>query len=170
MSGCTRPSTVAFHEIQSMEGGARIRLSNHPEPDLVTGTEPVAARAGILLDEAPLLVAGGTLPVTLLERTDLPPGVAAEVDQDRIRLLGVPLAHGAFSASVAVQDAVGLVGAATVQIEVGPFVMEIARLADAVLGGPALTQGEETYLDANGNQNGNLDVGDMRAWRYGGPS
>ncbi len=160
-------SAVAFHRIENVEGGARIRLSNHPEPDLVVGTAPVAASAGVLLEEDPLLVAGGTLPVTIVEVTNLPPGLSAEVDQDRIRLLGVPLAEGTFSAGVAVRDAVGLVGAASFQIDVGPFVMEAGRLAEALLGGPALTQGEHTYLDANGNQNGNLDVGDMRAWRYG---
>ena len=46
--------------------------------------------------------------------------------------------------------------------------MEAARLAEAILGGTSLTEGEVEYLDANGNANGNLDVGDLRAWRYGG--
>ncbi len=164
----TGTSTVAFHEITLTEAGARLRISTHPQPALTAPGTPVAAAAGVPVDAVLVMVAGGTLPVTVTERAGLPPGLTLQSEEDRLRLTGNPLAEGAFTVQVAVRDAVGLVAAGSLGIEVGPFSMEAARLAEAILGGTSLTEGEVEYLDANGNANGNLDVGDLRAWRYGG--
>ena len=73
---------------------------------------------------------------------------------------------GTFQVSLEVRDARGAITSGIVTVEVAPFRMEMSRLAEAVLGGTDLTDGEAAYLDGNGNVNGNLDVGDARAWRF----
>ncbi|HSG48068.1 MAG TPA: M6 family metalloprotease domain-containing protein [Longimicrobiales bacterium] len=162
-----RPTTVTFHDITWSPGGANVRMSTHPEPELVVPEDPLEATAGRPVD-FDFLVAGGTMPVEPAGgEAQLVPGLTLGAeDDDRVRLGGAPFVEGTYSLVLAARDAVGRLAIATVELVVGPFAMEVERLASALLGGPAVTEGEAGYLDTNGNGNGVLDVGDMRAWRY----
>jgi len=162
-------SPVAFHSFRVDGSQARVRLSNHPEPGIVAASEPVRIQAGVASPERgfrTVLVAGGFLPLKATPVGPIPRGLSVAEDGEHVVLTGVALESGSFQLPVEVRDARGSLASGTILLVVDPFQMEMARLADAVLGGTALTPGEEAYLDANGNVDGNLDVGDARAWRY----
>lgn len=175
LNGLTNPSTrtvsgaqtgIAFHSFQLQDGRAWIRLSTHPDPALVLPETPLNAVAGIPGGEGGVLVAGGYLPLTARIGGGAPRGLEFEGEGEWLRLSGIPLEAGTFQVEIEARDARGSTASGTVTVVVSPFQMDMARLADAVLGGTPLTGGEATYLDGNGNKNGNLDVGDVRAWRF----
>lgn len=157
-------TSVTFHEIVETATGARIRLSTHPVPEVVAPSS-LTFRAGTH-PQASLLVAGGTLPLTPRSLGALPDGVELVADGELIRITGVALQDGAFTLELEVRDALGEVTTLSLPFTVEPFQLEVARLAEALLGGSPLTTPEEAYLDGRGNGNGSLDVGDARAWRY----
>jgi hypothetical protein len=69
-------------------------------------------------------------------------------------------------AGLDVRDAVGRTFVEWLSLPVQDLSIQNAVLMDALLqpDGPALTVVTRSYLDASGNRNGTLDLGDLRAY------
>ncbi|HYH80202.1 MAG TPA: putative Ig domain-containing protein [Longimicrobium sp.] len=79
------------------------------------------------------------------------------------QLVGVPAQAGVFRFGVRVTAGNGF-GIKEMRLEIAkPQVAQTAVL-DALLGGATLPPDQQRFLDLLGNQNGRLDVGDVRAW------
>jgi hypothetical protein len=93
----------------------------------------------------------------------LPPGITLAASGV---LSGTPTDSGSFAfdarAAGGAQNATGHFTIAVSRQQPGSI--SIADIANALLGGPALTADQVQYLDAHGNHNGVLDVGDFRAY------
>ncbi|HSG47087.1 MAG TPA: M6 family metalloprotease domain-containing protein [Longimicrobiales bacterium] len=92
----------------------------------------------------------------------LPPGMAV-VQEGWVS--GSPLATGSYAFTVRARDALGLEGTATLTLEVGEPALPFSFMAGSLLGsGSGPSGAQATYLDRSGNNNGRLDVGDVRAY------
>lgn len=155
---------VAFHSLVAGEGGASVHLSTHPEPSFRLPDGPFSTDAGATVEAKGALIAGGFHPLRTRVTSGAPPGLEFPASAEWVWITGVPLEEGSFVVQLEVEDARGVTVTGTLELVVGPLQMELERLLDAVLGGAPLQDGEVTYLDAAGNGNGILDVGDARAW------
>lgn len=90
----------------------------------------------------------------------LPRGMALSADG---RLAGVPAEAGSFRFTVSVVQPGGFVTRELQLVVARPQLAEAAVL-DQLLGAGALTADEARFLDLQGNANGRLDIGDVRAW------
>ncbi|HEV7590752.1 MAG TPA: putative Ig domain-containing protein [Longimicrobium sp.] len=90
----------------------------------------------------------------------LPRGLALSADG---RLAGVPAQAGSFRFTVSVVQAGGFV-TRELQLDVAKPQLAEGAVLDQLLGAGALTADEARFLDLQGNANGRLDVGDVRAW------
>ena len=155
------PSSVTIHRISSLPRGATVWISTHPLPSLVPleGQPPSARSPYVQFHRI-----GGGVPPYGLESTDLPGWLSAQVSDDLLLLTGVPPSEGTESIAVNMSDAEGVGFALGQQMEVGPFFLEIGRVAGQLMRGTStLTNLELGSLDELGNGNGRLDVGDLRA-------
>jgi hypothetical protein len=91
----------------------------------------------------------------------LPPGVTVEVDG---RIDGVPRAAGTWRFTVVVAGSNGI-GRRELRMEVREPALAEQAVLDQLLGQGTLTPEQVRYLDLLGNDDGHLDVGDVRAWR-----
>jgi hypothetical protein len=92
---------------------------------------------------------------------DLPPGI--KLNKDNGILSGVPTASGSFTFDVLAVRGFRW-GTARFTLEVSRPDVSVDDAVEAVLGGGALTPELRHYLDAQGNKNGTLDIGDVRAF------
>jgi hypothetical protein len=84
---------------------------------------------------------------------------------------GVALETGQFPITVEARDASGLVATGTITLEVGRPRMGVDALVGVfLLGTPAPTEAQRSYLDHNGNQNGFYDLGDLRMFLRANPA
>jgi len=103
---------------------------------------------------------------TLLAGT-LPEGLNLEADG---RLMGAATVTGTFPLQLRVRDSIGLTAEGTLALQVVAPVLTVAALASPfLLTGPALTAEQERFLDRQGNQDANYDLGDFRAWVLANP-
>lgn len=174
LNNVTDPSTRApdgaltsttIHSIRLVEGGAEIHLSTDPVPALVAPAGTLQGAAVTPIDHA-LLVAGGTPPFDVTF-AGAPAGVTLAADGDRVVFQGEPEAEGAFVILFEATDQRGESVSGEIQLDVGPLQIEIDALVDHVVERAPLSPARQEWIDARGNANGNLDVGDLRAWRYG---
>jgi hypothetical protein len=111
----------------------------------------------------------GTAPVTWsLLAGPLPSGLTLSSSG---RLTGASLDLGSFPVSIEAVDALGLADAATLTLVVSEPTIAVAALASSfLLEGPSLTSVQQQFLDRQGNQGGDFDLGDFRAWVLTHPS
>ncbi|NNM33624.1 MAG: M6 family metalloprotease domain-containing protein, partial [Gemmatimonadetes bacterium] len=154
------PSSLTIHRISLLPRGAAVWISTHPTPAVVPqdGSPPSARSPYIQFHRI-----GGGVPPYRLESTDLPGWLSVEVSDDLLLLTGVPTGEGTGSLSVALSDAEETRFTWDGEVVVGPFFLEIGRVADELLRDTStLTALEVESLDELGNGNGRLDVGDLR--------
>lgn len=159
-----RPSTVAIHSIAVADGRARVRLSTGGTPRVIVADGVSGSVARPLQGSA--RIAGGLMPYAVLGVSGAPEGVGATAIEDRLMIHGTPWDVGPFELRVHVGDARGGAVEALVPVSVREFFVTHARLLQPFLGTDEepLLPGERSLLDALGNANGVLDVGDVRAW------
>jgi hypothetical protein len=81
------------------------------------------------------------------------------------RIAGAAMEVGEFPVRVRVRDASGLEAEAQVHLVVTPPAVGMDRLTGPFLGtGAGLTGLQRLFMDRHGNQNGDYDVGDLRAF------
>jgi M6 family metalloprotease-like protein len=90
----------------------------------------------------------------------LPKGMALSADG---WLSGVPAQEGTFSFTVIVSTPAGF-GRRQLTLDVTAPQLASEAVLDQLLGTGTLTPEQATYLDIQGNGNGRVDVGDVRAW------
>jgi M6 family metalloprotease-like protein len=90
----------------------------------------------------------------------LPRGMALFADG---RLAGVPAEAGSFRFTVSVVQPGGF-ATRELRLEVARPQLAEAAVLDQLLGSAALTADEARFLDLQGNANGRVDIGDVRAW------
>lgn len=158
-------TSVQVHEVYAEGESARIVISTGRTPQLVAPTGAVdVERVKTFLE--PVRIAGGVGPYS--GTGDLPNGFSLEVSGDELFLVGSVQDEGPFDFTFAVEDAAGNVSNEVTLTVTGsmawtPDVPTLMRLF-LQSEGDALTPGELLYLDEAGNDNGQYDVGDLRAW------
>lgn len=162
-----RPSTVLVHEMAIEDGRARIRLTTRPTPT-VTNVPEAPFGAALQPFEMRYDVVGGRAPYSFVVREGaLPKGLRAEPSDREMVLGGRLLESGSFRAVFDVVDAGGVAaGAALVlEFEIDEIVVEDARVVNALFGETVdgLSEGERAFIDVHGNDDGSLDIGDLRA-------
>ena len=99
-----------------------------------------------------------------VETGSLPPGV--KLSETTGELSGVPTDTGSFTFAVRPKSD-KRVGFGRLTIHVSreqQMTIAVTDIANALMGGTSLTAEQVQYLDAHGNHNGVLDVGDLRAY------
>ncbi|HVG45945.1 MAG TPA: hypothetical protein VM890_14485, partial [Longimicrobium sp.] len=91
-----------------------------------------------------------------------PRGVALSADG---RLTGVPAEAGSFRFTVSVVQPGGF-ATRELRIEVAKPQLAEGAVLDQLLGAGGLTADQARFLDLQGNADGRLDVGDVRAWMF----
>jgi M6 family metalloprotease-like protein len=90
----------------------------------------------------------------------LPKGVALSADG---KVSGVPAESGSFRFTVSVVQPGGF-ATRELRLEVARPQLAEGAVLDHLLGGATLTADQARFIDLQGNANGHLDVGDVRAW------
>jgi len=163
-------STVTIHSIEVEGENARVRLTTVATPTLLTlGELPAPTLFGTY--EARARMAGGALPYSAMLDDGVPTkGLGVAFDGDHLVVTGVPAETGPVQLRLTVTD--GLAGQAEVVFDlvIGPFVVSDERLVQPFLlsGETPLNDAERNHLDAVGNGNGMFDIGDARAYLFGG--
>jgi len=141
--------TAAGFRVEVSTGGA---LPAGLDPALAPATMGAAYDAALApeLAGASWALVGGALPR----------GVALSADG---HLAGVPAEAGSFRFTVSVAQPGGFATRELTLVVAKPQLAEAAVL-DQLLGARALTADEARFLDLQGNANGRVDVGDVRAW------
>ena len=173
LSNTTIPSTrrangaltpVTIHSITVENGNAVLVVSTAETPGVIvsSASDPVAAAEPLAIE---LPVGGGAQPYTVtLGAGTFPPGLSATITGDGLMLGGAPEQTGAFQVSVRVTDARGVTGTTPVPLDVRPAALDDAALIAALARGTGLSDAARRLLDNDGNRNGRLDTGDLRAW------
>jgi hypothetical protein len=104
---------------------------------------------------------GGGAPVWSVALGTLPPGLSLNASNGRIT--GVPSAAGEFAFTLKATSGPFEITQA-VTIEVAKPVLALDDVIQALLGASPLTTDQTRFLDLLGNGNGQVDVGDVRAW------
>src|SRR5688572_24901544 len=90
----------------------------------------------------------------------LPPGIALS---SAGVLHGTPTATGSFTFTVRGENS-DQIWMGEASISVGTVAVSVTAIVDALMGGTPLSAAAVGFLDQNGNKNGQLDVGDLRAY------
>jgi hypothetical protein len=159
------PSTVTIGaiSIDAVANVARFTITTAATPVIAVSASPIARRFAPFTTE--LRVTGGATPYQITAQ-GLPVGLALNATANSVLLSGTPAVSGNFPVVFTVRDALGATIQQQIELAVAaPFVFTSARLM-AALGddGAALNADERAYLDAQGNRNGRVDVGDVRAY------
>lgn len=142
---------------------ARVTITTAALPVIAAAALPAARRYARF--SADVGMSGGAPPyqVTL---QGLPAGLEASSVADRLTIAGTPNVSGTFPVNVTMRDALGTTGQGTILLSVAPpFDFTSARLMAAIGdNGASLSADERGFLDEQGNRNGRIDVGDVRAY------
>lgn len=159
LSGTLNPATLVAGGPAELEARFSLRFAPELPPSLVLE----AARDTTVA----LGVREANEPVSWsLETGGLPEGLALDPAG---RLSGAPLRAGTFDAVLSVRDAIGLSATAPVSLRVtAPSIAFEVLAAPFVLTGSPPTDPQLRYLDVSGNGNGVYDLGDLRAFLFGG--
>jgi hypothetical protein len=131
---------------------------------LIYDAVPMEATIEAAVDrQIALKVENGTNPVTWTILSGKPP---RGMRLDPVGLItGAALESGDFVLTVEARDGIGLTATADVTLRVEePQVGVDALASDFLLAGPDLTSSQRRYLDLYGNDDGEYDLGDFRAW------
>ncbi|MBA3889906.1 MAG: M6 family metalloprotease domain-containing protein [Gemmatimonadaceae bacterium] len=159
------PTTVSIHSIviDAAAGVARVRLTNAAAPLIATAS--TISTPQLVPSTAEVRATGGTEPYTWTVQGALPAGLTLVSRRDRAVFEGSPRASGAFPLTLGLRDARGVTTSQAVTLTVTPApVISASAIVRALRGGGGLTAAEASYLDAQGNNNGRLDVGDARLY------
>jgi len=159
-------STVAVHSMQVEGEEARIRLTVGEAPGLLdAGALPEAGHHNPYSGSLELTGCGAPYTASLVGDAH---GLLAETEGRFLRLEGAPDERGALFLTAQVTDAFGNSRLLTFALEVGEFVMDVLRAVTAFIdnGQVPVNEGEASLLDEGGNQNGEYDIGDLRAFLY----
>lgn len=159
------PATVSIHSIviDAAAGVARVRLTNAATP-VIASAGPLSL-AQLMASTAQVRATGGTEPYTWAVQGTLPAGLTLVSQRDRALLQGAAAAAGSFPVTVTLTDARGATASQAVTLVVAPApVIAASSIVRALRGGTGLTPAETAFLDAQGNNNGRLDVGDARLY------
>ena len=160
------PTSVTIHSIIVANDEARIVVSTAETPGIV-GSADLGSVAALTSLSHDIPIGGGALPYSVIVNTrDAPAGIAITTSNDLLSVSGTPLQTGTFEFNVEIHDDRGVVGFADLRIVVGPVVFADSVLLLALLQpfDPVLTGDQRAVLDNDGNQNGKLDVGDLRRY------
>jgi M6 family metalloprotease-like protein len=157
-----QPNPASFTMDAPVFAGADFELT-YAVPDTVVdlvASVPVNLR---------LEIRNGTTPVSwFVESGTGPTGVVVGSDG---RITGASLDVGEFPLVLRATDALGLSGTAAVTLDVAAPSISVAQLGNAfLLGTQPLDSLQATFLDRQGNDNGEYDLGDFRAWLLANPS
>lgn len=161
-----KPSALTIHSMQVVGGKARIRLTYQPGFGAVNENAPAGIYALSTLD-GKFDIVGGTPPFQAhpADGAVVPEGMEISVQGRAGHIGGEITQAGVFPFDVTLEDANGLT--ATMPGWLHVFDLRISRdtLIGAVLDPSAayLTEEQEHYLDVSGDENGMLDVADIRA-------
>ncbi len=165
--GAENPTRIAIHEMGIEGGRAFIRFSNAADPVLQIPTEPLS-RMSASPTENRLRILGGVIPYTATAE-NLPAGLTLGTDGDELVISGGIVGSGEVTFDVLVRDTSGNGGVSPVTLRLDPFAPQQSLLLGPWVGGSReLTEPELRALDEGGNGNGRYDVGDLRAWLFGG--
>jgi streptogramin lyase len=134
--------------------GVRIRLSHAELAPVRTGT-----LGNPYTDTLRVTAVTGSLSWSVATGM-LPPGITLSAQGV---LAGIPTDFGTFAFAVEATDGTHTwYASATLAVKSVP--LSVAQIAAALIGGPPLSPALVEFLDAHGNKNGRLDVGDLRSY------
>jgi hypothetical protein len=150
--------------MELLDGAARLVISTAETPLVVRSDAPDTVVAGDSLQLA-YPVGGGAMPyVGGLEVGGRPTGVVARIEGDQLFLEGAALESGAFDLRVRITDARQIAATSTIPLAITLPVFADRDLMAGLVRGANLTATQRQLLDNEGNRNGRLDVGDLRAY------
>jgi hypothetical protein len=82
---------------------------------------------------------------------------------------GTPLETGVYEVTLWATDAIGLTASAPLSITVGPPGSGLQEMANEFLLTEPMDPNLANFLDYQGNQDDNYDLGDFRSWVVGNP-
>jgi M6 family metalloprotease-like protein len=167
-NGGNRPSTVSIHSIVVDGDVARIRVTTTPIPGLL---DPGAlAAAGQFNPYSGTLEIAGSAPPYTATLVGSAHGLTASTEDRFLIVSGAPDELGTVSLTAEIRGFSGTAGLVDFTLEVGEFVMTRQRAVTAFIsnGEAPINPGEAQLMDAQGNQNGIYDIGDLRAFLYPG--
>jgi M6 family metalloprotease-like protein len=152
------PGGVQVKVLSLTATGFRVEVSTGGT--LAVAVDSVLAPATMGADYAATLAPGLIGVSWTLVAGALPKGVALAADG---RVSGVPAESGSFRFTVSVVQPGGF-ATREVRLEVGRPQLAEGAVLDHLLGGAALPADQARFIDLQGNANGRVDVGDVRAW------
>lgn len=156
------PTALTIHSVRIVNGSAELVLSNTAAPGaVVQGTAVFPAGAS---HAATFPIGGGAAPWSASAGSGVPAGLAVRVSADTLFLEGAAEAAGPFTARVTLADALAVQADVVIPLEVTLPSLPDAALIGALTGTAGLTPAQRRLVDHEGNGNGRLDVGDVRAW------
>ncbi len=156
--------TVAVEAATPTGFRVRIALGGAPGAPFALASDSVRPAAVVGRDYADALQASGTPGAVAwrLSAGALPPGVVLGAADGTLR--GVPTRAGTFVFTVTATSG-GASAARAFTLPVAAAFLPVDRVLDHLMGtGTPLTAAEVGFLDLQGNRNGRLDLGDVRAW------
>jgi M6 family metalloprotease-like protein len=163
------PTAVTIHAIEVDGEVARVRLTTSINPGLrQTGVVP----SGGLYNPfgGRLEIAGGIQPYTAsLVDVASANGLTVATEGRFLSIGGSPVQTGQFDFVAEIRDSGQRSSLVTVTVAVGEFVMSVGRAITGFVRGEVepLNDNEKAELDRRGNDNGQYDIGDLRAFVFG---
>jgi M6 family metalloprotease-like protein len=158
-------STLHIHEIIRAGPTASVRLS--VGKGFRVATRQVPAQATVFEPVVGTIeLADGQEPYALAEQLgDLPDDLVIALTGSTLSVGGTPRVAGAFGLSVWIEDQAGATLAESIPLRVldDPS-LDPTTLLGALVGAGSLSPDQATYLDRSGNDDGALDLGDLRAF------
>jgi len=159
------PSPVTIHSMEVRDGAAWVTLTATINPTILE-EDRYATVTALESTEVRIPVYGGAMPYSAAPQGSTHHGMAFRMEGSDMVLEGEPLLSGMFDASARITDVLGVASTVTVILTSGEPNLPLSRLAAGVFDPevPDLTPNERAFLDQTGNQNGKVDVGDLRAY------
>jgi M6 family metalloprotease-like protein len=158
-------STLVIHEITPPGPTASVRLS--VGTGFRVASREVPSETNVLQPMVGVIeLADGQEPYVLAQEIGgLPDALVLALDGSTVTIQGTPRVAGMFAVSVWVEDHDGLEVAETIALTVldDPSIDPLTLLG-ALVGAQSLTLDQLDYLDRSGNDDGSLDLGDLRAF------
>ncbi len=161
-------------------------LAGQGNPALLTLTEPAEAGAefdvtfglagsptlSFTFDAASqqglsITVENGNPPISWQQIGELPFGMHSHGNRGVVH--GTPLETGVYEVTLWATDAIGLTASAPLSITVGPPGSGLREMANEFLLTEPMDLNLASFLDYQGNQDDNYDLGDFRSWVVGNP-
>jgi hypothetical protein len=158
-------STLVIHEITPPGPTASVRLS--VGTGFRVASREVPSETNVLQPMVGVIeLADGQEPYVLAQEIGgLPDALVLALDGSTLTIQGTPRVAGLFAVSVWVEDHDGMEVAESISLSVldDPS-LDPVTLLGALVGAQSLTLDQLDYLDRSGNDDGSLDLGDLRAF------